>query len=183
MLFAEGAEHARKNVLRHGHGGADAQRSGRLSAHAIEGSLCFLGEASAFAGVAQEHPSCFGETDAAFAAVEEGGAEFFFEGVDLLADGRLAEVEALGGAAETRLFGNGTKHPEAEILHAGILWTGLVFALQPGNSHGAPQFRWVEELPASLSHLSGLYYFKNSICKQLWGIRMSIATCFRAHWN
>jgi hypothetical protein len=121
MLLEEGAEHARQNVLRDGHGRADAECAGGFAAQVVEGGTSLVGQASTFARVAKEDGAGAGEADAAFAAVEESGAEFFFEGVNLLADRGLAEMQAFGGATEAGFFGDGAKDLQPEILHGSTL--------------------------------------------------------------
>ncbi len=128
VLFKKSAEHARENVLRHGHGGTDAERAGGFAAQAAEGGAGFFSEARAFAGVAEQNRAGVGEANAAFAAVEEGGAEFFFEGVNLLADGGLAEAEAVSGAAEAGFFGDGAEDLQPEIFHDST----VAGSLEPG---------------------------------------------------
>jgi hypothetical protein len=118
MLIEKRAEHAGKDVLCNGHGGADAEGAGGFAAEAIEGGAGFIGEASAFAGIAEEDGAGVGEANAAFAAVEQGGGQLFFEGANLLAHRRLAEVETLGRAAKAGFFGDGAKDAKPEILHS-----------------------------------------------------------------
>ena len=117
VLFEKRAEHAREDVLRDGHRCADAERAGGFAAQAGEGGAGFFRQARPFAGVAEKEGAGVGESDAAFAAVEESGADFFFEGLDLLADGGLAEVESFGGTAEAGFFGNGAEDLQPKILH------------------------------------------------------------------
>ena len=124
-----------------GHGGADAERAGGFAAEAVEGIEGFVSKACAFAGVAEEDRAGAGEADAAFAAIEERGGEFLFEGMNLLAHRGLAEVETFGRATEAGFFGDGTKDAEPEIFHG----TGRpggppggVLAAQRGAPYGAP---------------------------------------------
>src|SRR3954453_18643874 len=58
-----------------------------------------------------------GQRDAAVRAVEEPDAELVLELADLLADGRLGDVEPLPGAAEVQLFGDGDEVPEMAEFH------------------------------------------------------------------
>ncbi|HKO14248.1 MAG TPA: hypothetical protein VJV22_19925 [Acidobacteriaceae bacterium] len=104
-----------------GHGGADAEFADCFAARALEGGLGFGGETRTFAGVAKEGGAGVGETDAPFAAVEEDNAQLFFEGVNLLADRGLAEVQALGGVAKAGFFGDGSEDAEPEIFHGRAL--------------------------------------------------------------
>ena len=117
MLFEEGAEHAGQDVLRDRHGSADAEGAGGFTAQRVEGGASFSSEARTPARVAEEDSACIGEMDAAFAAVEERGAQFFFEGANLLADGGLAQVKAFSGAAETGFLSHGAKDLQPKILH------------------------------------------------------------------
>jgi hypothetical protein len=133
MLFEEGAKHTGQNVLGHGHGGTDTQGARGLTVGAVDGSAGFLGETRAFASVAEEDDAGIGKADAAFAAVEEGDGQFLFEGVNLLANRGLAEVETLGRAAEAGFFGDGAEDLEPEILHAAFYLRpfGIVYLAIP----------------------------------------------------
>ena len=117
VLLEESAEHARQDVLRNRHRSANAEGAGGFAAEAVERGARFFGEAGAFASVAEQDCASFGEADAAFAAIEECSAEFFFEGMNLLADRGLAEVQTLGGTAEAGLFSNGAEDLQPEIFH------------------------------------------------------------------
>lgn len=117
MLLEESAEHAGQDVLGDGHGGTDTEGAGGFAVGAIEGCPRFFRQACAFAGVPKKDDTGIGKANATLATVEEGDAQLLFEGVNLLADRGLAEMEALGCTAEAEFFGDGAKDLKPEILH------------------------------------------------------------------
>jgi hypothetical protein len=92
------------------HGGADepdAQEAGLAAADAAGFGEVLLDVLEGAAGALEEDLSGAGEADGAGGASEEGVAEELLELADLLGEGWLGEVEALGGATEVELFGDG----------------------------------------------------------------------------
>ena len=65
------------------------------------------GDLEHLARIAEEDVAGFGEFDGAGAAFKKGGAEFFFEIANLLAHGRMGDVEVFGGFSEVEIFGDG----------------------------------------------------------------------------
>jgi hypothetical protein len=121
MLFEKGTQHAGKDVLGDGHGSADAQGAGGFSAQEFEGGARLVGKRGALARIGQQQSARCGEADAALAAIEQRGFQLLFQRPNLLAHGRLAQVQLLRGATETGFVGDGTKDLEPEILHSAIL--------------------------------------------------------------
>jgi len=64
-------------------------------------------------GPSEEGAAGVGQGDPAGAPLQQGGAEFLLERLDLGAQGRLAQVEALGGPAEISLLGD--RHEVAQL--------------------------------------------------------------------
>ena len=58
------------------------------------------------------------ERDAAAVALEQAHAELCLERPDLLADARLRQMQALGGAAEVQLLGDRDERPELAEFHS-----------------------------------------------------------------
>ena len=112
----ECAEDAREQVLGDGGGGGDAEWSAGLSLEVGEGGQCFLGESCGTAGVVEDEGSGRGEGDAGRSSIEEAEAECFFEEVDVLADGRLADAQQFSSAAEAGLLGDGAEDLQTVIL-------------------------------------------------------------------
>lgn len=71
------------------------------------------------AGVLEEAFAGGEEGHAARGAEEETHAELVFEAFDLAREGRLRDAEALGGAADVPLFGDGDEVAELREAHAG----------------------------------------------------------------
>ena len=65
------------------------------------------GDLEHLARIAEEDVASFGEFDGAGAAFKKGGAEFFFEIANLLAHGRMGDVEVFGGFGKVEIFGDG----------------------------------------------------------------------------
>jgi len=61
------------------------------------------------------------ERDAARQAVKERRVQFLFQRLDLLRQRRLRNVQALGGAAETALFGHRHEIPHLLQIHGPVL--------------------------------------------------------------
>lgn len=55
-------------------------------------------------GLLDEEASGLGEFDLAAGADKQGGSQFLFKGFDLLAEGRLGDVQAAGGAAKVQFL-------------------------------------------------------------------------------
>jgi hypothetical protein len=92
------------------HGGADepdAEEADLAAADAAGLVEVLLDVAESAAGALEEDLAGAGEADGAGGASEEGVAEDILELADLLGEGWLGEVEALGGATEVELFGDG----------------------------------------------------------------------------
>src|SRR3954469_15351498 len=109
-----------------------------------------VGGAQDAARLLEQHNARRGQRDAAVRAVEEPDAELVLELADLLADGRLGDVEPLPGAAEVQLFGDGDEVPEMAEFHRWALFTpwprsppaagrGAGRSRAPGWAQGAAQ--------------------------------------------
>ncbi len=59
----------------------------------------------------------FGQPDGAFAPVEESDTQFFFQLADVLADGRLRQIEPFRGLGEVLQFGDGQEGRDFSIDH------------------------------------------------------------------
>lgn len=66
---------------------------------------------------AQESRSGFGEAYPTLAALEQAGADLFFERTDLDRQRRLADVQPFGCPSEIELFGDGDEVAEVAQLH------------------------------------------------------------------
>ena len=64
-----------------------------------------------------EHAARLGELHLALGAVEKRNPEFLFELPDLMAEGRLTEIEPLGGAAEVQRLGQSNDVAKVAQLH------------------------------------------------------------------
>jgi hypothetical protein len=114
MLAAEGLHDAWKGFEhRHGRRKGDADFT-RLALqglpHNVAGAFQVL---QGTAGLVQEQPAWLGQFHVPLGAVEQGGAQFVFQGFHLHAQGRLADVQPPGGGAETQFLGN--RHEIAEL--------------------------------------------------------------------
>lgn len=78
------------------------------------------------AGVEEEALAGGEEADAAGGPLEEAGAELVFEAADLPAEGRLRDVEALGGAGDVLFFRDGDEVAELGEAHGRTVGGGLV---------------------------------------------------------
>ena len=78
------------------------------------------GDFEHLAGVAEEEAAAFGELDGTGAALEKGGAELFFEVADLLAHGRVGDVEVFGGFGEVEVFGDGEEAAKLVGVHGQV---------------------------------------------------------------
>ena len=68
---------------------------------------------------AEQHLAVVGQRDAAGRAQEQRAFGLKLQSLDLLADGRLRQVEPLGGAVETAAIGDGHEGAQQfEIQHA-----------------------------------------------------------------
>jgi hypothetical protein len=63
-------------------------------------------------GFADDPLSGFRQANLAFRSLKEPDSEFLFELPDLLTQGRLADVQANGRAAEVKFFGHGDQIPQ-----------------------------------------------------------------------
>ena len=80
----------------------------------VDAVILGIGESASGAAGDLEHLACiteedvtgFGELDGAGAAFKKGGAEFFFEIANLLAHGRMGDVEVFGGFGKVEIFGD-----------------------------------------------------------------------------
>lgn len=87
------------------------------SAEFLEGLAGDVGFAEDAFGVFPEEVAGVGEGDAAGVAFEERFAQISLELLDLSGEGRLGEVEALGGSVEVFLFGEDAKGAEESEFH------------------------------------------------------------------
>ena len=110
----EGARDAGGEHVRHV---ADAELRAGRGVGFTRGALCDLGLVQDPAGLDEEGGAGHGEGDAAVGAVEQADAQLRLELADLLADGGLRHVEALGGAAEVQLLRDRDEVPQVSQLH------------------------------------------------------------------
>jgi hypothetical protein len=96
----EGREHGRADE-------SDAEESDFAAADTAGFVEVFLDFAESTACALEEDFSSAGETDGARGPCEERVAKDVFELADLLREGRLGKVQALGSATEVKLFGDG----------------------------------------------------------------------------
>ncbi len=92
------------------HAGADEADAKGADLAAADAACLFevlLYVAEGAAGALEEDEACAGELDGARGADEESVAEDLLELANLLGEGRLGEVQALGCAAEVQLLGDG----------------------------------------------------------------------------
>lgn len=78
--------------------------------------LVYLGQH--LAGLVEEQPAGVGEFDAAVGALEQARTDFLLQRLDLLAQRRLGDPQALGGAAEVQLLGDGDEIAQVPEFHA-----------------------------------------------------------------
>ncbi|MCY1535369.1 hypothetical protein D9M68_707700 [compost metagenome] len=70
-------------------------------------------------GMLQHQLAMSGEADAAAVAIQQTAIQIGFECLDAAAQGRLAEVDRLGGAGEMPVLGKGDEVAElAQVVHA-----------------------------------------------------------------
>ena len=83
----------------------DAQTAFFAAAQALAQGLQAVGVGQQGLGFGQERLAVAGQADALLAALEQGQAQAFLELGDLPTQGRLGNVQALGGAADVFFFG------------------------------------------------------------------------------
>jgi hypothetical protein len=92
---------------------ADGQAAGEQAAQCRHGLTPALGRLQRGARVGQQGLAGRGQPDPAPVAEEQALAELGFQAVDLLADGRLRDRDAVGGAGEVALLGD--RHEVGEL--------------------------------------------------------------------
>ena len=105
----EGAWDARGQGVRHV---ADPQPRPRRLVRVAGGELGDLGLVEHAAGLHEQGGAGHGERHAAVGPVEQADSELGLELADLLAHGRLRDVQTLGGAAEVQLLGDRDEVPQ-----------------------------------------------------------------------
>ncbi len=80
------------------------------------------GRLEGFPGAGEQDLPGRGELDAAAVPDQQGGADLAFELLDLLAERRGGDVQALGGLAEMQLLGDAHEVPQLPKLHLVILF-------------------------------------------------------------
>ncbi|MNP16155.1 hypothetical protein D3C76_1085390 [compost metagenome] len=68
-------------------------------------------------GLVEEQPAGFGQAHAAIGAIQQARADFFLQGLDLLAQRRLGNAQLLGGAAEMQFLGDGDEVAQVSQFH------------------------------------------------------------------
>lgn len=106
-------------------------RSGRVVGRVVgriaaDGGAGEIDGVEDLAGVEEEALAGGEEADAAGGPLEEAGAELVFEAADLPAEGRLRDVEALGGAGDVLFFRDGDEVAELGEAHGRTVGGGLV---------------------------------------------------------
>lgn len=117
MAGAEGLEKAGEEVGRDGGQGTEFDFAADEAADVADffaGGFELVDDAL---GVVEEKFAGGGDGDVAFVSLEEFFAEFVLELHDLLAEGRLGDVTALGGAAEVFRLGDGEEVAELVNFH------------------------------------------------------------------
>jgi putative hydrolase of the HAD superfamily len=116
VASAKTKNRARENGGNRGDAEADAESAGATlhgSSGGIEGHLRLAGQ---LLGNRNEQAARFGERNLAASASEERAAEFRLETLDLLAEGRLGDEQALCGFAEMQLLGEDKERPQFLVL-------------------------------------------------------------------
>jgi hypothetical protein len=102
---------------RRGKGKADAQ----LARFAPLGPACrhgrLLRQGQDAPRIVEEQRARLRQPHGALVALEQLRAQFRFQRLDLLAQGRLADMQALGRAREVQLFGDGDKVTQVAQFH------------------------------------------------------------------
>ena len=96
---------------------ADAELRTRRGVRVARRALRDLGLVQDPTGLDEQRGAGRGEGDAAVGAVEQPHAQLCLELADLLADGGLRHVQALGGAAEVQLLRDRDEVPQVSQLH------------------------------------------------------------------
>jgi hypothetical protein len=106
MLRAEPTQQQRQHVLAESRAGTDHQRPGQLTVAVGQLALELVGQRQHPLRVAVYHHAPLGEARTAAAAVEQRLADLTLERAYLLADGRLADAQRLGGGREGAAVGD-----------------------------------------------------------------------------
>lgn len=115
--FIERGEDTREEVRGDGGDGAELNGAGELVPRGLRGGLEEAHLFEGAAGVRQQELTERGDGDAAVGAFEEGSAELDFEFAELRAEGGLADVAGLGGAAEVLIARDGGEVGEVLEIH------------------------------------------------------------------
>jgi hypothetical protein len=118
MALVEGGEHAR-DVGRERRDRADRDTPAQQAGELVDGAAHRLGGRDRRAGVDEHGGADLGRADGPRAAVEERVAELGLEALDLGADARLGDVQALGRAGEASLVGDRDEIAQLAQLHNG----------------------------------------------------------------
>jgi hypothetical protein len=87
------------------------QQPGDLRVHLLRGALDAFGGTQHFLCVRQQLPPGLGQHHARGGALEKANVEFLLQRLDMAADGRLAQVQALRGPCQVAFLGHGSKSP------------------------------------------------------------------------
>ena len=90
---------------------ADMQQSGDFRVHLLRGALDAFGGAQHLLRVRQQLPPGLGQHHARGRTLEQANVEFLLQCLDMAADGRLAQVQALRGPCQVAFLGHGSKRP------------------------------------------------------------------------
>ncbi|MNN60883.1 hypothetical protein D3C81_1760910 [compost metagenome] len=68
-------------------------------------------------GLFEEQPPCLAQFHPTVGTLEQPGPQFLFQGLDLLAQGRLGNTQLLGGTTKVQFFGHGDEVTQMTQLH------------------------------------------------------------------
>ncbi|MNT87679.1 hypothetical protein D3C72_2281270 [compost metagenome] len=68
-------------------------------------------------GLVEEAPAGFSQFHPAVGAFQQACADFFFQGLDLLAQRRLGDAQLLGGSTEVQFLGHGDEVAQMSQFH------------------------------------------------------------------
>ena len=126
-ILREDFQGAGEELDSEGGGVADAELAAFALGEGLDGLHGLLGAEEDGAGFAEEEMAGFGEGDRFGGAAEEFDAKFFLEIADLAAEGRLGDVEALGGAGDVLFLGHDDEVAEVPEFH-GREYIGKAFS-------------------------------------------------------
>ena len=89
-----------------------------------------------------DQPSSVGQSHAPLGAIEQSHSEFILELADLLAQGRLRDMQALGGAAEVEFFGDRDEIAQVSQFHMQYISSYQFFILDRYALFSYPSTCW-----------------------------------------